>query len=132
MDLTLEDLDFETGLLEIRLHILQKGAGDDRGALALEVLHLMSGALPEVQVSRIGETSRGNPLADAGEQVACLPHGMVSRSWRTGVPHGSYRRVVRRTATAVLPLAKMLLTNTFYTRYKLLKTYSGMVIAFAS
>ena len=60
----LEQLDLETGLLEVGLHVLQEAAathgaatGDDDGALALELLHLMTSALAKVQVARIGELS---------------------------------------------------------------------------
>lgn len=60
----LEDLYLEAGLLEVRFDVLQEtaaahraAAGDDHGAGALEVLHLMTSALTKIQVARIGKTS---------------------------------------------------------------------------
>ena len=60
----LDELDLEAGLLEVRLDILQEAAAahgaatrDDDGALTLEVLDLVAGALTKVQVARVGKTS---------------------------------------------------------------------------
>ena len=64
----LKDFNLETGLLEIGLNVLQETAaahraatGHDHGALALEVLDLMTGTLTEVQITRIGKTSHCVP-----------------------------------------------------------------------
>ena len=74
----LEDLDLETGLLEVGLDVLQEAAathgaaaGDDHGTGALEVLDLMTSALTEVQVARIGETSHFIPPKFAGSPALC-------------------------------------------------------------
>ena len=60
----LEQLDLKAGVLEVLLDVLQEAAtthgaaaGDDDGLGALEVLHLVTGALAEVQVTRIGKTT---------------------------------------------------------------------------
>ena len=64
----LEDLDLETGLLEVGLDVLQEAAaahgaaaGDDHRLGALEVLDLVAGTLTEVQVARVGKTSHMLP-----------------------------------------------------------------------
>ena len=94
----LEDLDLETGLLKVRLDVLQKAAtahgaaaSHDHGFGALEVLDLVASTLTKIQVARIGETSHYLPPISRNQPrlrgAPLAPHGLcpqIDRFHRSG------------------------------------------------
>lgn len=104
----LEDLDLETGLLKVRLDVLQKAAtahgaaaSHDHGFGALEVLDLVASTLTKIQVARIGETSHYLPPISRNQPrlrgAPLAPHGLcpqIDRFHRSGpnrCPRGAPR-----------------------------------------